>query len=218
MRIVLDSRDWHAGRNSPHDWHGDVALPFYHLGSDGFWHLKPRPGSEPIVSAGRRLISIRQLHDHTLGAELDQELFLLLHDERSRELLRATLIEAHFAPQAHAALLEQGRVNTAAFKYSQRLLEQARQDQESKRSQEVPEPVRNQGFRRAVVIAYSHRCALCGIRVQTLDSHTAVDAAHIVPWSISHTDEIRNGMALCKLCHWTFDKGLIGEVYGSSLS
>jgi putative restriction endonuclease len=43
-----------------------------------------------------------------------------------------------------------------------------------------------------------------------LDSHTAVDAAHIIPWSVSHDDGIRNGMALCKLCHWTFDKGLIG--------
>ena len=44
----------------------------------------------------------------------------------------------------------------------------------------------------------------------TPDGHTAVAAAHIVPWSVSHNDDPRNGMALCHLCHWTFDKGLVG--------
>ena len=39
---------------------------------------------------------------------------------------------------------------------------------------------------------------------------TVVDAAHIVPWSISHDDDLHNGMALCRLCHWTCDQGLLG--------
>jgi len=38
---------------------------------------------------------------------------------------------------------------------------------------------------------------------------SAIDAAHIIPWSLSHDDAPRNGMALCRLCHWTFDKGLL---------
>jgi putative restriction endonuclease len=37
-----------------------------------------------------------------------------------------------------------------------------------------------------------------------------VDAAHIIPWSRSKNDDIRNGMALCKLCHWAFDEGMMG--------
>jgi putative restriction endonuclease len=37
-----------------------------------------------------------------------------------------------------------------------------------------------------------------------------VDAAHIQPWSISRIDDIRSGMALCKICHWAFDEGLMG--------
>ena len=44
----------------------------------------------------------------------------------------------------------------------------------------------------------------------TTDGRTAVDAAHIVPWSLSHDDDPHNGMALCGLCHWTFDEGLVG--------
>jgi len=67
-----------------------------------------------------------------------------------------------------------------------------------------------EGWLIRVVIAYEHRCALCGIRILTPDAHTVVDAAHIIPWSISHNDVPRNGMALCRLCHWTFDEGLVG--------
>jgi len=77
---------------------------------------------------------------------------------------------------------------------------------ESKYKPEVRDP----GFRNAVVKTYSHRCALCGVRIITLEGHTAVEAAHIIPWSLTHNDDIRNGMALCKLCHWGFDEGVVG--------
>ena len=69
---------------------------------------------------------------------------------------------------------------------------------------------RDQGFRRIVIRAYDHRCALCGVRIVTPEGHTVVDAAHIIPWSRSLNDDIRNGMALCKLCHWAFDEGMMG--------
>lgn len=64
-------------------------------------------------------------------------------------------------------------------------------------------------IRRAIVTAYDHRCALCGVRILTAEGHTAVTAAHIVPWSVSHNGDPRNGVALCRLCHWSFDEGLI---------
>ena len=37
-----------------------------------------------------------------------------------------------------------------------------------------------------------------------------VEAAYIVPWSRSRNDDIRNGMALCRTCHWGFDEGMLG--------
>jgi putative restriction endonuclease len=196
-------------RVMPTDWYGNIGLPFYYLASDDFWYLQPRPGSEMILQVGRRLTSIRQLHDHTLGATLYEALFHYLQNAQARDLLRTTLIETHFDAIIHAALLEQGHTNLEAFAYSQQLLSRVVQEAKVSRHQEPPEPVRNQGFRRAVTKVYDNRCSVCGLRVQTLDSHTAVDAAHIVPWSVSHNDDIRNGMALCKLCHWVFDKGLI---------
>ena len=75
--------------------------------------------------------------------------------------------------------------------------------------------VRDQGFRRAIVKLYDHRCALCGIRMRTPEGHTVVEAAHIIPWSESHDDLPSNGLCLCRLCHWSFDEGLmsVGRKY-----
>ena len=39
---------------------------------------------------------------------------------------------------------------------------------------------------------------------------TADSAAHIVPWSVSHDDDLHNGMALRRLRQWSFDQGLLG--------
>jgi putative restriction endonuclease len=147
-----------------------------------------------------------------LGARLDEELYQLLQNDRSREQLRALLIEKYFSPELHPGLLEQGIINIEAYRYSQNLLEQARKQKDSEAlsvGQPMRPAARDQGFRRAVVTAYEHRCAVCGIRMMTADGHTIVDAAHIKPWSISFNDNPRNGVALCKLCHWTFDEGMI---------
>ncbi len=198
-------------RIMPPGQRGNVAMPFFHLKGDCFWHLIPRPGQEAILDAGYRLESVNQLRDTVLGAQLDDELYSLLSVEESRNLLRTALIERYFAPEAQAPLVEQGSINFEAFRYSQALLEQARtrQVKEVIEEEQYNLAVRDQGFRRAVVIAYDRRCALCGIRVLTPDDHTVVDAAHIIPWSVGHNDDPRNGMALCRLCHWTFDEGLL---------
>lgn len=199
-------------RVMPPDQRGNLALPFFHLQSDGFWYLISRPGKEVVLEASRQIRSVNQLRDTVIGARLDEELYESLCVEESRDLLRAVLIESCFAPEVRPGLLEQGIINAEAFQYSLELLQHARSTQvkETIGEEEAYEPaVRDQGFRRAVVTAYDHRCALCGIRMLTADGHTAVDAAHVKPWSISHNDDPRNGMALCRLCHWTFDEGLI---------
>ncbi len=196
----------------PPDRRGNIALPLFFLRSDGFWTLIPRTGKEALLAATRHIRSVNQLREIVLGAELDNELSVLLGVEESRNLLRTVLIEKYFAPELHAVLIEQGLVNIEAFQYSQRLLEEARKEgrvREVAGQDEYRPAARDQGFRRAVVTAYNHRCAFCGVRVLTADGHTAVDAAHIVPWSLTRDDRPQNGMALCQLCHWTFDEGLI---------
>lgn len=187
---------------------GNIAMPFWHLQSDGFWRLLPRPGQEAVLAGSSKVHSVSRINELSFGAALDEELYSLLQMENGRSQLRHTLITTYFTPPVQEALLQQTETNVAAFRYSEDLLARARQ-QKAVRDADVDEPVRDQGFRRAIVSAYDHRCALCGLRVLTADGHTAVAAAHIIPWSESHNDDPRNGMALCHLCHWSFDEGLV---------
>lgn len=193
------------------DQRSSIGFPFLHLQSSRFWHLVAVPGKESLLTAMRKFHSMSQLHEVVTCARLDEELYDLLCNEITRNALRAVLIESYFASEVQPALLDQGNINVEAFQYSRELLEQAR-NQELKEGVEENQyrpAVRDQAFRRAVTLAYEHRCAICGLRMVTSDGHTVVDAAHIEPWSSSHNDDPRNGMALCRLCHWTFDEGLL---------
>jgi putative restriction endonuclease len=64
--------------------------------------------------------------------------------------------------------------------------------------------LRDVSFRRRVLNAYSHTCAVCGIQLELLD------AAHILPVADpSSTDETANGIALCVLHHRAYDLGFV---------
>jgi putative restriction endonuclease len=194
----------------PPDRRGNMALPFFHLRSSSFWHLLPIPGMEALFEGTRQVDTLSQLQKLTLGAKLDDGLFQLLQMEEPRDALRTALLQTYFVPEYHPALLQQGSFNLQAYLYSQELIEKVQKQAKETAFEEDQYQVniRDQGFRRAVVRVYDHRCAFCGVRMLTVDGHSAVDAAHIVPWSITHNDDPRNGMALCRLCHWTFDEGL----------
>ena len=59
--------------------------------------------------------------------------------------------------------------------------------------------------------AYDYRCLFSGERFPKLPAfHSAgVDGAHILPWATYQLNAVRNGLCLCKLCHWAFDSGLL---------
>lgn len=197
-------------RVMPPDKRGDISMPFFHLTSEGFWHLVPRPGKEAIVAAASRLRSVSELNKVAFGAKLDDELFVLLRVREWRDILRSVLVDKYFALEVRAGLLEQSAINDEAFRYSLDLLKQEKEKSGIGISDEKINPAaRDQGFRRAIVTAYSHRCTTCGIRILTADRHTVVEAAHIVPFSVSFNDDPRNGLSLCRLCHWNFDEGMV---------
>lgn len=192
---------------------GNIAMPFFHMQGEGFWHLVPLPGKEAFVASGRRLITESQLINNVAGARVDDDLFTLLAVKQSRDVLRAALIDANFDEQTQPLLWQRFAINQEAYLYSSELLAQARHQL---KELQVPydeagysAEARDQGFRRAVVVAYNHRCASCGLRIVTPGGHTAVEAAHIVPWHKTRNDRPTNGLALCRLCHWSFDEGLM---------
>jgi putative restriction endonuclease len=212
----LFGRYW--DRALPFDRPGNLALPFFHLRGDGFWHLIPRHEGARL---GSQIAYLSRLREEVLGARLDDDLYDLMRSEGNRDRLRSVLIETYFSPETRRPVSEQSAINRGAFVYSEELLKRPEDPrvEEALPAEEAYRPaVRDQGFRRAIVTAYLHRCALCGIRVRTLDGHTAVAAAHIVPWSVTRDDRPANGMALCRMCHWVFDEGLIKLSSGYEIS
>ena len=68
--------------------------------------------------------------------------------------------------------------------------------------------LRSRGFRQAVIEAYKHKCAICGLKIQSPDALSwEVEAAHIVPNRSFGRDDVCNGIALCHLHHWAFNVG-----------
>jgi putative restriction endonuclease len=166
---------------------GNIRTPFNKLTSEGFWHASE--SLQPLVTKK--------------SMRLDDELFLLLQEREAREALKAVLIDTYFDAETSAALRAQTRTSEASLLYAQRQLE-------ALAIKETPsEPVRSQAFRLTVIRAYDYRCAICGVRIFNDEGRTVVEAAHIVPWSRTHDDSPQNGLALCRLCHWTFDAGML---------
>lgn len=193
---------------------GNLAMPYYHLKGEGFWHFLPMPGMEEAVKQAGGNSGSGKLQNILLGANFDEELYNFICLKETRDTLRKVLIETYFSPTVQPQLEQLSHINKAALDYSLDLLNKPTQPHKIKENSEPAadyiKQVRDQGFRRAIVKAYDHRCAICGIRVITADGHTAVAAAHIIPWNISHLDDPTNGMALCHLCHWSFDEGITG--------
>jgi putative restriction endonuclease len=196
----------------PIGWKTSIAHPFPRLQSDGFWHRITNPGYDPNKSYN--VTSIAKLQEIYAGAQLDEELFLFMVDPVSHLKLRTVLIDTYFAKEIRPVLLEQSKVNIEAYQYSQQLLKELKGGGQPWNEPEKSK-IRAQGFRKAIVQLYEHRCAMCGIRMLTPEGHTIVQAAHIRPWTVSYDDLPTNGLALCRLCHWSFDEGLmsIGKNY-----
>lgn len=88
------------------------------------------------------------------------------------------------------------------------LIDSSQNSDEASRRYELVQTMRayrDARFRPAVLHAYSYRCAVCGTALKL------VDAAHIVP--VAHpqgSDEVINGLGLCRLHHAAYDTGLLG--------
>ena len=69
----------------------------------------------------------------------------------------------------------------------------------------VKQRLHQRSFRRLVLTAYQHRCAMCSIRFDEF-----LEAAHIVQDRYeSGWPSVRNGLSLCSLHHQAFDRHLV---------
>ena len=199
------------------NWQPNIQTPFFHLKTNGFWHLEPpelqlrHTGNTPTDAYLRNI-------DAT--AKLDEHLFLLFIMPEYQAILRQTLISTYFSNIRHE--IEQGveehrthsqeHIAEDIKGYSEQLIHAVEHPfsiEKDIASVETEMPVRSAGFRRAIMQIYEHTCAVCELNIRASSGESVTDAAHIIPFSVSYNDDIRNGISLCKSHHWAFDAGLI---------
>lgn len=188
----------------------NFALPFYHLRSDGFWHLHTWPGLEILLTSSNSVRSFRHLRDVVAYAALDADLWLLLQAPAHRAAFTQALLSRYFpqtqgryrarAGQDALAGIRRQMLEEPAALYRTHLLP----------TDELDLTVRSSLFKRVVLEAYDHTCAVSGLKLISTRSSPVplLDACHIVPWAVSHDDTISNGVALCPNLHRAFDRHL----------
>lgn len=189
----------------------NLAMPFYHLKNKGFWHHRANPNYEMALQVTSPIKTVTKLREIIAYGYFNDDLFELLIQPESRELIRKSIIEKYFADKKQEMsqlIIEEHRIS----EYSQQILEQVRHAF-SAGEEFIPfktkKSVRKAAFRRAIMSIYDYTCAVCQLHIMTLDNVSVTEAAHIIPFSVSGNDDVRNGISLCHLHHWTFDKGLI---------
>ena len=199
------------------NWQPSLHNPFFHLKTNGFWHLEPpelqsRPAATTPTAA--------YLRNMDATAKLDESLFVLLVIPDYREMLRQMLINTYFSNirhkieqviEKHRSLREE-HIEGDIEGYSEQLIQDTQHPflmQRDVASIQVETPVRSAGFRKAIMKIYKYKCAVCELDIRTASGASITDAAHIIPFSVSYNDDVRNGLSLCKSHHWAFDTGLI---------
>lgn len=180
--------------------------PYFFMKSEGFWHHKPFPGQEAVYAAMQSPPGISSFCGIVEHVYLDDDLFNLLCVTENREILRQTIINTYFSDHREELLHIIATIRDVGA-YEKYLNSQV--DGSANDEPDADEHTRDAAFSRIVREAYDFMCAACGLRVIIAESIAIVDAAHIVPFSITHDNDPRNGMALCKNHHWAMDRDLL---------
>jgi len=167
----------------------DVRLPFHHLSGDGIWSVLDQQGSP---SPDRMM---------TRFAKLPSDLVAALQDTAIREKARHILIAKYFRPSEQIALY-------AMIGLPLPSRHEIEQNAAFNSPEETQQAGREARFRIRVVSAYNFTCALTAYRLTTITAGSIVDGAHIHEFRDSRNNDPRNGIALSKNAHWTFDQGL----------
>jgi putative restriction endonuclease len=178
-----------------------IQNPFFHLCGDKFWQLVPVTGEGPIYRPGgvAGAPSVAELRRRVAYGQFASAFWQLLREPIARGQLREALIARYFPEEREklAAIAATNGKQTSAST--------------SELREEMP-PGRDGAFRRTILEIYDFRCAACGVRVLLDQSESLVEAAHLIPFSVSWNDKPTNGLALCPNHHWAMDRHLIAPV------
>ena len=185
---------------------GPIILPLFHLINDGFYFLEPKSGM--TIHKPR---SLGELTEMTNRIYLRQDVISLFQEEKSRNEIINSLLHAGYFSDAEIQKLRSFITNyDGAFEYEEKINLMLKNEFSMEiKIDEAIKPIRDPAFRRVVLRAYDERCAMCELKLITTSGISVLEAAHILPFSKYHSDDIRNGLSLCKNHHWLFDRGLL---------
>jgi putative restriction endonuclease len=202
--LVATFKDYWSQLVKDNRFSENFSLPFFHLQSEGFWHLQTLPGRELLLTASHSIKSFAHLKEVIHFAYLDKELHSLLTNVHTRQILKQTLLETYF-PNVHL------QPNTLINEIINQILHEPAAIYKTKAEGFDEEEifVRSGIFKKEIPKIYNYSCAVSGMRIITDGDIQMIDACHIVPFSVSHDDTITNGISLCPNLHRAFDRGLI---------
>lgn len=168
--------------------------PFWRLQNDGdFWEIPQRDEVLAALHGRKRVDDVPPslLREHQVTGGFSQPIYdLLRRDHRLAKDIVARILQAHFPPSMHEAILDAVGMPL----------------EEVVASREARDPA----FRDTIIRIYEHRCAICGFDGKLGMSDLALDAAHVMWRAAGGPDSEDNGLALCVLHHRLFDRGAIG--------
>ena len=184
----------------------DISQPFFHLQSEGFWHLKAKAGFESVIKSKVKIKTLNGLRDAVQYAYFDDKLFELIQNLSSRDSLIKILVNTWFSDKS--SQIEQLFQINSFQEFQDRLRERGGAVYSVDEVEDEPKSIiRDAAFRRIVISAYEYRCAFCELQVLNSLNQHIVDGAHIKPFSQFRDDRFDNGLSLCKNHHWAFDRG-----------
>ena len=159
--------------------------PFWRLKNDGVWEVT---GSSPVHAGADGGASSRALLDAEARGQFSADIRSTFTTQPSLVAdLARTILGAHFPDSLHQDIL-----NAVGLELTDACAVGGGRDP---------------NFRRNVLNAYGHRCAVCGFQVLLAGSPIALEAAHIKWHQAAGPAVVRNGLALCVMHHKLFDLG-----------
>lgn len=197
------------------------VLPFYHMKGErtNFWKLVPKPGFQFALTSSKSIKSFKALSEALDYALIDSELFEILQDRTNRNILIEAILSKYFHSN------EISKVEEIKGDYYKEIQTQLFNDPSSEYIENVKNLYgnlnnidedlelenfsRSEAFKKEIPKIYDYSCAITGMRVDSTINVSLIDACHIIPFSESYNDTIKNGIALCPNMHRAFDRGLI---------
>ena len=174
-------REFGPSRASPHP-----EYPFWRLRNDGVWDVE---ATRPMrIRASNNDVPRTELRSaHAVGSFSAEVQLALASDSSLVPRIARMLLGAHFPESLHQDLLDAVGLSLDTERLTRRR--------------------RDPKFREAVLRAYQHRCALCGLDIRLGSVTIGLEAAHIRWHQADGPDEVSNGIALCSIHHKLFDLG-----------